>query len=108
MIQFKKPEGIDEKKNDFLKEDAHRIFFYIFSKGFIMLVISPEEALSGRGYAIVTIEDDPRIVYDLYTSEEIAQRICDDLNIRYGETIEDPITGKAKFKNVYDVARISR
>lgn len=71
-----------------------------------MLVISPEEALNGHRYAIVTIEDDPRIVYDLYTSKEIAQRICDDLNIRYGETTEDPITGKEIFKNVYDVALI--
>ena len=72
-----------------------------------MLVISPEEALMGREYAIVTINDAPRRVYDLYPNEEIAQRICDDLNIRYRETIEDPTTGEVTFKNVYGVALVN-
>lgn len=73
-----------------------------------MLVISPEEALNGREYAVVTINDTPRRVYDLYPDEEIARRICDDLNVRYREYREDPITGEVTFKNVYDVAQISR
>ena len=71
-----------------------------------MLVISPEEALMGREYAVVTINDAPRRVYDLYPNEEIAQRICDDLNVRYREYREDPITGEMLVRNVYDVARV--
>lgn len=71
-----------------------------------MLTISPEEALRGREYAVVTINDAPRKVYDLYPDKEIAKQICDDLNIRYGEFWEDPITGKTSFKDVYGVALV--
>ena len=72
-----------------------------------MLIISPEEALRGREYAVVTINDAPRRVYDLYPNEDIAKQICDDLNIRYRETWENPITGEVTFRDVYGVAMVN-
>ena len=45
--------------------------------------ITPREALRGREYAIVRVED--KSVYDLYHDDGTATRIAADLNARYGE-----------------------
>ena len=39
--------------------------------------------------------------------EDIAKQICDDLNIRYRETWENPITGEVTFRDVYGVAMVN-
>ena len=49
-----------------------------------MTTITPREALKGHEWAIVTRER-PRMVYDLYPERDIANRICNDLNSRYGD-----------------------
>lgn len=48
-----------------------------------MNTITPKEALRGREYTIVKVED--KSVYDLYHDEDTATRIAADLNARYGE-----------------------
>ena len=52
-----------------------------------MIAITPRQALRGHEWAIVTREV-PRHVYDLYPTEDIARRICADLNKRYGDAYE--------------------
>ena len=52
-----------------------------------MKTISPYEALRGNEYAVAT-KDRPRHVYGLYPTKDIACRICNDLNRRYGDTYE--------------------
>ena len=48
-----------------------------------MLTITPREALRGAEYCVV--ERETRFVCDRYPEEDIARRICRDLNKRYGE-----------------------
>ena len=45
-----------------------------------MLTITPEQALQGRSWAIVSDWG----VYDLYREQVVAESICRDLNKRYG------------------------
>lgn len=45
--------------------------------------ISPERALQGRSWAIVSNRDGR--VYSLYREPDEATRICHDLNVRYGD-----------------------
>lgn len=51
-----------------------------------MNTITPREALKGREYAIVKVEDCS--VYDLYRDADTASRICNDLNRRYGDVYQ--------------------
>jgi len=52
-----------------------------------MKTISPYEALRGNEYAVAT-KDEPRSIYGLYPTKDIAERICNDLNKRYGDRYE--------------------
>ena len=52
-----------------------------------MKTISPYEALRCNEYAVVT-RDRPRNVYGLYSTKDVAERICNDLNKRYGDVYE--------------------
>ena len=52
-----------------------------------MKTISPYEALQGNEYVIAT-KGRPRHVYGLYPTEDIARRICADLNRRYDDAYE--------------------
>ena len=49
-----------------------------------MITITPQQALRNNQYAVVT-RDEPRHVYDLYPTKDVACRICNDLNRRYGD-----------------------
>lgn len=51
-----------------------------------MTEITAEEALVGREYVVRNVNT--KEVYDLYPDEDIARRIRDDLNRRYGELFE--------------------
>lgn len=52
-----------------------------------MRTITARQALRERGYAVVT-KGEPCHVYDLYRDQDVAERICHDLNARYGEMYE--------------------
>lgn len=52
-----------------------------------MRTITPRQALRESQYAIVT-RNEPCHVYDLYPTKDIACRICNDLNRRYGDMYE--------------------
>ena len=52
-----------------------------------MRTISPYEALQENEYVVAT-KTKPRHVYGLYPTKDIAKRICNDLNKRYGDKYE--------------------
>ena len=52
-----------------------------------MTTITSYQALRENEFAVVT-RNEPRHVYDLYPSKDIACRICNDLNRRYGDMYE--------------------
>jgi len=52
-----------------------------------MRTISPKEALNNETYIIVTVRNPVR-VYGRYSSEDEANRICEDLNARYNNGYE--------------------
>ena len=52
-----------------------------------MITISAAEALRENKFAIVT-KSTPRHVYDLYSSEDEATRICADLNKHYDDSYD--------------------
>lgn len=52
-----------------------------------MTTITPYEALRENKFAVVT-RSKPRHIYDLYPTKDIACRICNDLNRRYGDFYE--------------------
>lgn len=52
-----------------------------------MKTISPYEALQENEYVVAT-KANPRHVYGLYPTKDIAERICHDLNVRYDDAYE--------------------
>lgn len=70
-----------------------------------MNAISPIDALGDRKWVIGTIKE-PRKIYGLYKTEDEANRICNDLNLRYGHESIDMNTNEKTFVDVYQVMHV--